>query len=172
MVSLVAVLFFALTGVTLNHPNWLAGETTKDTTGQMPAQWKNASGVDWLVVSEFLRNSQGVHGAVADHSAEGNEASITFKSPGYSAECRIDTATGSYQLTVDYQGAVGVLNDLHRGRDAGGVWGALIDVIGWFLSFVAVTGLGLLVYLKKIRARALITMAVGAAVTVAIAIAL
>jgi hypothetical protein len=28
MVSLVAVLFFALTGVTLNHPDWLASDST------------------------------------------------------------------------------------------------------------------------------------------------
>ena len=45
----------------------------------------------------------------------------------------------------------------------------LIDVVGWFLAFVAVTGLCLLVYLKKIRARALITMAAGAAMVILIA---
>src|SRR5437868_2438210 len=32
MTSLLAVLFFAATGVTLNHPDWLAGESTRDFT--------------------------------------------------------------------------------------------------------------------------------------------
>jgi hypothetical protein len=162
MVSLVAVLFFALTGVTLNHPDWLATESTKQATGQMPADWKSGAAVDWLVVAEHLRSTQGVHGPVADRNADGAEASITFKAPGYSAECLIDTTTGKYRLTVDYQGALGVLNDLHRGRDAGGGWSSLIDVAGWFLALVSVTGLGLLVYLRKVRASALLTMAFGA----------
>ncbi|MGH9887768.1 MAG: PepSY-associated TM helix domain-containing protein, partial [bacterium] len=100
--------------------------------------------------------------AVTDRNGEGNEASLTFKAPGYSADCFIDSATGDYRLTVSYQGAVGVLNDLHRGRDAGAAWNWLIDVSGGFLTLVAITGLGLLVYLKKIRARALMTMAIGA----------
>ena len=40
MVSLVAVLFFAATGVTLNHPDWLAAESTRELTGQLPPTWR------------------------------------------------------------------------------------------------------------------------------------
>ena len=37
---------------------------------------------------------------------------------------------GSYRLTVSCQGAIGMVNDLHRGRDAGRAWAWLIDVAG------------------------------------------
>jgi hypothetical protein len=169
MVSLLVVLFFAATGVTLNHPDWLATERTEQITGTLPAAWKTPNGIDWLVVAEQLRAKHGVHGTVADRTSDDREAALTFRAPGYSADAFIDVRNGSYKLTVSYQGAVGVLNDLHRGRDAGRSWAWLIDVSGVFLVFLSLTGLGLLFYLKKVRAKALLAMAAGAALVVALA---
>jgi len=169
MVSLLVVLFFAATGVTLNHPDWLAGERTEEVTGTLPATWKTAKGIDWLVVAEHLRAAHGVHGTVADRREDDREGSLTFRAPGYSADAFIDMADGSYKLTVSYQGAVGVLNDLHRGRDAGNAWAWLIDVSGVFLVFLSLTGLGLLFYLKKVRIKGLVVMTAGAALVVVLA---
>ena len=169
MVSLLVVLFFAGTGVTLNHPDWLAGERTEDVTGTLPATWKTAKGIDWLVVAEHLRAAHGVHGTVADRREDDREGSLTFRAPGYSADAFIDVRDGSYKLTVSYQGAVGVLNDLHRGRDAGNAWAWLIDVSGVFLVFLSLTGLGLLFYLKKVRIKGLVVMTAGAALVVVLA---
>jgi uncharacterized protein len=169
MVSLIVVLFFAATGVTLNHPDWLATERTEETTGNLPSTWKSPKGIDWLVVAEHLRAKHGVHGAVADRTADDREAALTFRAPGYSADTFIDVGDGSYKLTVSYQGAIGVINDLHRGRDAGRSWAWLIDVSGVFLVFLSLTGLGLLFYLKKVRVKALLAMAAGAAIVVVLA---
>ena len=169
MVSLLVVLFFAATGVTLNHPDWLAGERTDEVTGTLPATWKTTKGIDWLVVAEHLRSANGVHGTVADRRDDDREASLTFRAPGYSADAFIDVNDGSYKLTVSYQGAVGVLNDLHRGRDAGSAWAWLIDASGVFLVFLSLTGLGLLFYLKKVRLKGLLVMVAGAALVVALA---
>ena len=63
-----------------------------------------------------------------------------------------------------------MLNDLHRGRDAGNRVGVADRRDGsGFLAFIAVTGLGLLVYLKKVRVAALLTMVGGAALVVGLA---
>jgi len=169
MVSLLVVLFFAGTGVTLNHPDWLAGERTEELTGTLPAAWKTAKGIDWLVVAEHLRTAHGVHGTVSDRREDDREGSLTFRAPGYSADAFIDVHDGSYKLTVAYQGAVGVLNDLHRGRDSGSAWAWLIDVSGIFLVFLSLTGLGLLFYLKKVRIKGLLVMTAGAAIVIALA---
>lgn len=162
MVCLLIVLFFALTGVTLNHPNWLATENTKTVAGTLSPKWKTTAGVDWLDVAEELKAAYGVHGTSGDRRADDSGASISFKSPGYEADAEIDVATGKYQLTVASQGLIGVMNDLHRGRDAGSAWGWVIDATGYFLVLISVTGLVLLVYLKKVRMRALLTMLGGA----------
>ena len=170
MVSLLVVLFFAATGVTLNHPDWLAGERTEEVSGTLPSTWKTAKGIDWLVVAEHLRAAHGVHGTVADRTEDDRQGALTFRAPGYSADCFIDVRTGSYKLTVSYQGAVGVLNDLHRGRDAGRTWAWLIDVAGIFLVFLSFTGLTLLFYLKKVRLKGMLTLAAGAVLVIVLAL--
>ena len=170
MVSLLVVLFFAATGVTLNHPDWLAAERTSETSGVLPPAWKSAAGIDWLVVAEHLRARHGVHGTVADRRVDDREGTLTFRAPGYSADALIDVREGRYRLTTSYQGAVGVVNDLHRGRDAGRPWAWLIDVSGVFLVLLSLTGLGLLFYLKKVRAKGVVTLAVGAVLVVALAL--
>lgn len=170
MVSLLVVLFFAATGVTLNHPDWLAGERTEEVSGTLPATWKTAKGIDWLVVAEHLRAKHGVHGTVADRTEDDRQGALTFRAPGYSADCFIDVRTGSYKLTVSYQGAVGVLNDLHRGRDAGRTWAWLIDVAGVFLVFLSLTGLSLLFYLKKVRLKGMLTLVGGAVLVILLAL--
>lgn len=160
MISLLAVLFFALTGITLNHPDWAFGsaETRREVTGTLPAGWIRNGQVNWLTVAETLRAQHHLQGRVGDTRVEGGEADLSFKAPGYSADAFIDTATGKYTLNIDAQGAVAVLNDLHRGRDAGSAWAWVIDLSGVFLAFVALTGLAILLYLKKTRVRALLSM--------------
>lgn len=169
MVSLLAVLFFAATGVTLNHPDWLVAERTEEASGTLPAAWKTEKGIDWLVVAEYLRASHRLRGAVAVRTEDDREAALTFRAPGYSADAYVDVRKGSYRLTVSYQGAIGMLNDLHRGRDAGRAWAWLIDVAGVFLVLLSVTRLGLLFYLRKVRLSGLVTLAAGAALVIGLA---
>ncbi|MEO8563080.1 MAG: PepSY-associated TM helix domain-containing protein [bacterium] len=170
MVSLLIVLFFAFTGVTLNHPDWLATERTDEITGTLPGTWKTAKGIDWLIVAEHLRAVRGVHGTLADRRDDEREASLTFRAPGYSADALIDVRNGSYRLTTSYQGAVGVINDLHRGRDAGRAWAWLIDASGVFLVLLSLTGLGLLWYLKKVRLNGFLAFVAGGVLVIVLAI--
>ncbi|MDB5046866.1 MAG: peptidase [Deinococcus sp.] len=160
MISLLVVLFFSLTGITLNHPDWAFGnaETRREATGTLPAGWIKGTDVNWLTVAEELRAQQGLRGRAGDTRLDGEEASLSFKAPGYSADAFIEAATGKYTVNVQAQGAVAVLNDLHRGRDAGSAWAWLIDLSGVFLTVVSLTGLGILLYLKKTRVKALAAM--------------
>ncbi|WP_084045271.1 PepSY-associated TM helix domain-containing protein [Deinococcus hopiensis] len=160
MVCLLIVLFFSLTGITLNHPDWAFGnaETRREVKGTLPAGWTQNGQVNWLTVAEELRAKQGLKGRAGDTRVDSTEASLSFKAPGYSADAFIDMKTGTYTVDVDAQGAVAVLNDLHRGRDAGSAWAWLIDLTGVFLTVISLTGLGILFYLKKTRIKALAVM--------------
>ena len=168
MFTLLVVLFFALTGITLNHPDWVFGtsESAVDVSGTLPEGWKRGEEIDWLRVVEHLRAEHGVRGRLGDYRADETEGSLTFKGPGYSADAFFDPATGSYEMTIVRQGAVGILNDLHRGRDAGAAWAWAVDLSGAFLTLIAITGIGLLWYLKKLRVGALATLVAGVVVTV------
>lgn len=164
MFSLLSILFFSITGITLNHPEWAftSAETKTETKGQLPDGWKKGNEVDWFRVSEFLREKHGLRGLVGEKAFDETEGTITYKGPGYNADCFFDPETGNYDLTVTAQGFTGVMNDLHRGRDSGVAWRWLIDVSGVLLVVVSFTGLGLLYYLKKVRTAAFLAMGVGA----------
>jgi hypothetical protein len=168
MVSLLVVLFFSVTGITLNHPEWVFGTeiTTKDYTGTLPKNWMQNGKVDWLVTAETLRAAYSLKGQVSDNRNDDQQASISFRAPGYGADGFINMADGMYKLRVNAQGAVAVLNDLHRGRDAGKSWAWVIDLSGGFLLIVAFSGLALSLFMKKTRQVALITAGAGASLLV------
>ena len=166
MICLLFVLFFSLTGITLNHPSWGTGTTTKSVSGALPATWKSGSTVDWLVVDEHLRSINGVTGQVSDHRNESGETSITFKGPGYTANAVIDPATGGYQLSTESQGFVGMMNDIHKGRNTTTSFKWVIDLIAIILAFISLTGLFLQFFLRKRRRSAYVTAAVGAVLAI------
>ncbi len=159
MICLLVVLFFSVTGLTLNHPNWTLGAGSERATAQgaLPAGWSEGGSVDWLAVAEYLRDEHGLRGKVVENDNDDQQGSITFKGPGYAADAFFQMADGSYELTVETQGALAVVNDLHKGRDSASSWRWLIDVSAGFLVAISLTGLGLQLFLKARRRSALIT---------------
>ncbi len=157
MISLLIVLFFGITGLTLNHPSWTLGgsPTTHTYAGTVPAGFASKGSVDFLAVTEYVRKANGVRGTVAGYQANDTEGTVGFKGPGYAADLVFDLGTGHYTLTVEEQGLLGVLNDLHKGRDTSSSWNWTIDVAAVILVAVAVTGLGIQVLQKRRRRRAL-----------------
>jgi uncharacterized protein len=163
MICFLVVLFFAATGLTLNHPTWTLGksQTRATTRGTLPTDWRGGSTIDWLRVAEYLRATHGLRGEVAEHDADAKQGSITFKGPGYSADAFFQVATGTYDLTVEAQGLLGVMNDLHKGRDTRSSWKWAIDASAVFLVVISITGLMLQFFLRKRRSSALSTAVVG-----------
>lgn len=168
MFCLLAILFFSLTGITLNHPEWKFNniETQTEVDGTFPSTWKTGTEVDWLQTVEYLRTKYHIRGPVQEHQADGNEGTVSFKGPGYAADCFFEVDTGRYQMTIIRQGIGGVMNDFHRGASSGRAWAWVIDLSGVLLTVVSLTGLGLLLYLKKIRTTALAVMLAGIVIVI------
>jgi hypothetical protein len=171
MLALLVVLFFGATGVTLNHPEWTFGfdPTSASYSGTLPAGWLADDGsVEFLTVSEYLRDTYGVDGEVADFGTDLGDGYISYREPGYTADAFFDLETGDYRLAIEQQGWIGVLNELHKGRDTGSSWSWLIDVSGLFLVVIATTGLGLQLFLAKRRRAALLWALAGSLATIAL----
>ena len=163
MFSFVTLLFFAITGVTLNHPEWLASNGKSGTTvrGTLAAGSLTGEKVDWLKVVEKVRNDHGVRGQATDMRVDSGEGSFSFRAPGSVAECFFDLKTGGYELKTDTPSLLATVNDLHRGRDSGRSWFWFIDFSGYLLTLVSLTGLGILFYLKKSRVAGFVLAGVG-----------
>ena len=169
MVSLALVLFFSITGVTLNHQEWFPGAagTVERQTTVNPA-WLTVSGgdgVDRLQVVEHLRTGEGLRGALADLRVDDATVEVVFKGPGYAASALIDRRSGRAAITESRMGLVAVVNDLHKGRDSGAAWKWAIDVSAVLLVFISLTGLVLLWFVHKHRAAGFILALAGTLVS-------
>ena len=163
MASLLIVLFFGITGITLNHPDWTFGTdgSVSGATGSVPAESVVDAQVEFLTLSEFIRAEHGVRGEVSDFGQVGSDATISYKAPGYAAEVVADVDTGDYSVTVRQEGFVSVMNDLHKGRDASTAWRWVIDISGALLVAIGLTGIGIQLFLRKRRVSALSLSVVG-----------
>jgi hypothetical protein len=179
MFGLAAVLFFSVTGITLNHPDWFfaKAKSSDQAEGAIDRSWlhreasSSSSGdeadperqVDKLRVVEYLRATHGVRGTLAEFRVDEAECTVSFKGPGYDADAFIDRDTGRYQLTQSHQGFIAVINDLHKGRDTGKAWSVVIDVSAVVMTVISLTGLILLFYLKLRRVAGVVVILVGSA---------
>ena len=173
--GLAAVLFFSVTGLTLNHPDWFFrdAERRDQSRGQLDPKWLHPDGaptpdVAKLEIVEQLRKVHAIRGALAEFRVEERDCLVTFKGPGYAADAFIDRDSGRYDVTQIYHGPIAVLNDLHKGRDTGPAWSLLIDVSAAVLTLIALSGLVLLFYLKLRRVPGVVVIVVGTAVVAAV----
>ena len=165
MISFAVVFFFAVTGLTLNHADKFVNKIhTVQEKGKLNVAWVNNPDtlkIAKLEVVEYLRKNNNIRAAMNDFRIDDAQISVSFKGPGYAADAFIDRETGIYDLTKTNAGFVGIINDLHKGRDTGSAWSAFIDVCAILLTFVSLTGMLLLLFLKKRRASGLIVALLG-----------
>ncbi len=178
MIALVVVLFFAATGLTLNHPEWTFGtEVTSSTeAGTLPFATQLVdtdgapTGIDYLSVAEHVRSEFGVIGSVDSFGETNGEGFIAFVNPGYRADVIFVLETDAFELVIEQEGWVAQVNDLHKGRSSGDAWSWVIDVSAVFLVAISLTGLVMQFFLAKRRRSALITAGVGGLITLALVI--
>ncbi len=172
MASFTVVLFFAATGLTLNHPDWFASnQRTTTRHGVLDHKLlRNGSSdrADKLAIVESLRSQEHVHGSVSDFRVDDAQISVSFRAAGYTADSFIDRDTGKYDLTEVQNGFVAVMNDLHKGRDTGKAWSAVIDLSAVLLILVSLTGLVLIWFVYNRRSSGLLLAALVTAIFIAL----
>ena len=164
MVSFAIVFFFAVTGLTLNHADKFVKNHATTEKGKMNAAWTNnpdTSRIDKLHIVEYLRETHHIRATVGDLWIDENEIRVPFRGPAFAADAVINRDKGTYELTSTSAGFVGFINALHQGRDTSQVWSVVIDVAAVLLTLVSLTGMVLLLYLKKRRFSGLLVAAMG-----------
>ncbi len=169
MLGFGTIVFFSVTGITLNHPDWFGLSTDRhhDFEGTVKSSWLALESadpdrdVDRLSIAEFLRHEHRLKGTVTDVRVDQDECSLTWKGPGYAADAIIDRETGEYRLSVVEHGIVPLINDLHKGRDTGPLWSLVIDVSAALMTISAITGFVLLLYIRRKLIPGLVSAIVG-----------
>lgn len=177
LLGFTALLFFAITGLTLNHPTWLGADTQRvsEFSGKLEHSWLTlpnitddpAQSVDRLNVVEHLRAEHGLRGAVSEFRVDDYECLVLFRGPAYAVDVVVNRETGEYSATQTVMGLVAIMNDLHKGRDSGLAWSLVIDASAILTAMVSITGLVLLFWLRRRRWSGLLTTVAGTIVLAA-----
>lgn len=167
MAALGLMLFFAVTGFTVNHEDWFGATTphTRNVSGTTPAELIKAQ--DKLRIVEHLRSAFGVSGAMSDFDSDDETYHVVFKGPGRVCEASIARADGKTEVEIKSFGLVGRINDLHRGRDSGEGWRWMIDASAALIVLACVTGVILWLALPKRRKLGIVALVLGILGTVA-----
>ncbi len=151
-VSLIGLMLFAVTGITLNHASQIPAEpVVVETTATLPAPLLER------LAALPEETTDPVPDAVARWAAEALDVSIAglptettldevyvaLPQPGGDGWLTIDRTTGEALKENTTRGWVAYLNDLHKGRNTGVVWYWFIDVFAVACVIFAVTGFAL-----------------------------
>ncbi|TEW54593.1 peptidase [Psychromonas sp. RZ22] len=164
MSLLLVVLFFSLTGITLNRPQLFVSEKPQIENSEliMPAHFFNIEegrlNIEKPLLLDFLATQGNLSGKPSElqlfsdvqngELLEG-EISLDYKGPGYNSTVFIDLVSRQVEIETSHYGLIAVLNDLHKGRNSGQVWAWFIDISALLMVFFVVTGVCLLVPKKK-----------------------
>ncbi|MBL8648187.1 MAG: PepSY-associated TM helix domain-containing protein [Sphingosinicella sp.] len=152
-ISLVGLLLFTITGITLNHAAEIEAEPViEERTEQLPAKLLGviapkdgeaeraplpASVAAWVAETFSVKA-----GGEAEWSPE--EVYLALPRPGGDGWVAIDRATGEATAESTDRGWISYLNDLHKGRNSGAAWKWFIDIFAGACLVFAFTGLFLL----------------------------
>lgn len=188
-VSLVGMLLFAITGITLNHAGQIeAKPVTAARDAQLPADLlalakapparatvsKNNADKQRAPLPPAIRDwiNTSLNLKLAEPEAEWSpdEIYVSLPRPGGDAWLTLDRASGAAHYEVTDRGWVAYLNDLHKGRNSGTAWFWFIDVFAVACVIFSLTGLLLLQLHSGKRPMTWPTVAAGLLIPVLLAI--
>lgn len=151
-VSLIGLMLFAITGITLNHAASIPAEpVTATTTATLPAPLlerlssfpEDTTDPVPDAVARWAQDAFKVKIAGRPTETTVDEIYVALAEPGGDGWLTIDRATGEASRERTTRGWIAYFNDLHKGRNAGKVWFWFIDVFAAACIIFAVTGFAL-----------------------------
>lgn len=178
-ISLIGLLLFAFTGITLNHAADVEGspQTVTRSATLPPALLKQVAADEApdakrplpAPIARWVEQEIGQSGAgEAEWSAD--EVYLALPRPGGDGWVSIDRHSGEVTSEATSRGWISYLNDLHKGRNAGNIWKWFIDIFAVACFLFAFTGLLLLWLHAKKRPTTWPLVAAGLAIPAVLAI--
>ncbi len=151
-ISLVGMLLFAITGITLNHAATIgATPVVSDKAGSLPQPLlrllANPAATDAPLpppVAAAVERAVGLDPAGKPGEWSDTDVYVALPRPGGDGWVSIDRASGAITSENTGRGWIAYLNDLHKGRNTGGAWSWFLDIFAGACILFTLTGLLLL----------------------------
>ena len=170
MLMLFILLFFTLTGLTLNNRQWLPTPNVAEGVElSLPQIYKDMSFNDdeaesqgreiwqWLKQDQSLSDGELSVQWLADDSL----LILDVKRPGGYSMAEISVSDSNVWYENQHLGWMAVVNDLHMGRYSGKAWSWFIDVSAVVMLLFTLTGFWLVLFHRKRRSRVLLLSGLG-----------
>lgn len=153
------LMFFSVTGLLLNHPEWFdAQKSTQEASltlsaTQLAELQALENPTDRLL--QTVRAETAVIGRLKSSEVLADEVMIRLASPTGTTDISLLLDSGEVLVNTEKATTVSLLNDLHRGKDVGGLWRWLIDLSAIIILLLSVAGYVLFFSLKSRKATSL-----------------
>ena len=169
MALLTLLLFFSVTGITLNHPEWFSENQADIEEVELaidlklinnpPLSLEQITQVVAVVEQELALSLS--HAVIESTS---DELFFSIKKAGENTAITLDLASGELFFERTNYGLWALLNDLHKGRNTSAFWGWIIDITSVLCIVFAISGF--ILAMPQRRFNRTLTLSLG--VTVAI----
>ena len=148
------LMFFAATGLLLNHPDWMpdapANEASQTLT--LPhAVMQQVRGLEQPseLLLQTIRAQVPVRGQFKSSERMDDEWLLRLEGPRGNTDIVVQLATGQTDVTTTQPHTLGLLADLHTGKNVGALWSWLIDISAVVVLLLSLAGYVLFFSLKK-----------------------
>jgi hypothetical protein len=169
--AFVALMFFSVTGVLLNHPDYFEARRGDETVRRfnLPAPALKAARAardPGPALGQAVARSTPLIGGFRSGEIEDGQAFLRFDGPKGASDVVVTLATGQVEATVRHARLTTLLNELHRGRNAGTAWKWAIDLSAGLFILLSLVGYVLFFSLRFRLVPSLILTAVSLAAMV------
>jgi len=140
MALLSLMIFFSITGITLNHPQWFAEQEAEVKEVELIIAQNLLSLESQGSLIDFLASERYIKGNKLSIEREDEELFISDKGPGRYLSLTVDLISGEAFIEATDYGYWALLNDLHKGRNSGDFWRFIIDLSAALMILFSLTG--------------------------------
>lgn len=177
-ISLVGMLLFAITGITLNHAASIGAKpVVTDRAATLPPPLLRLLGKPATTdaalprpVADAVERMVGLNAAGKAGEWSDTDVYVALPRPGGDGWVSIDRASGRITSEDTSRGWIAYLNDLHKGRNAGGAWSWFLDIFAGACILFTLTGLLLLHLHSRHRRSTWPIVAAGVAIPIVLII--
>jgi len=171
MALLTLLLFFSVTGITLNHPEWFS-ENQADIEeielavdlqliNNPPLSLEQITQVVAVVEQELALS---LTNAVIESTSD--ELFFSIKKAGENTAITLDLSSGELFFERTDYGLWALLNDLHKGRNTSAFWGWIIDITSVLCIIFAISGF--ILAMPQRRFNRTLSLSLGVTITIII----
>jgi len=143
--AFIALIFFSVTGVLLNHPEWFENYKPHEvqtsvslTKAEIDAAFRQKE--PGRALAEAVGRKTSLPGAFSSEDIDGGQAIIRLDGPKGASDLIVDLEAGKADVRATKASFNSLMMDLHRGKNSGGPWRFLIDATAYIVLGLSILG--------------------------------